>query len=110
MLTFLEHSTNVEGFSELNRHHNLLLKQTHKKVECVLGGGASWISVDMVSGEQRVNNVSMRFFQLRVAVKSRNTRKLSWPRVKQSDLFMERGQFNAAQCDHREMLALVQEK
>lgn len=31
----------------------------------------------MASGEQKVNNLSMRFFQLHVAVKSINTRKLS---------------------------------
>lgn len=80
MLTILEHSTNVEGFSKLNGHHNLFLKETDKKVGCVwrgVGKRASWNSLDMASGEQRVNNVSMRFFQLHVAVKSINTRKLS---------------------------------
>ena len=67
----LEHSTNVKGFSELNRHHNLFLKETDKKVGCGWGRGGESIR------EQRVSNVSMRFFQLQVAVKSINTRKLS---------------------------------
>jgi len=35
--TILECSTNVEGFSELKRDHNLFLKETHKQVGCVLG-------------------------------------------------------------------------
>lgn len=80
MLAVLERSTNVEGFLELNRHHNLFLKDRAKEGCLCLGVGGkrvSWSTVDVASGEQRVNNVGIRFFQLQVSVKSINTRKLS---------------------------------